>query len=93
MRSLIKSKVSLGTTFLATNSPFTLYGRFVTMRSATSLERPSTSTISLADALLTFMEGRDGLRGIHSRGSRYPPPGAGLKGGTEGIGAPVPERD
>jgi len=56
MRSLIKSKVSLGTTFFATNSPFTRYGRFVTMRSATSLETPSTSTISPADALLTFME-------------------------------------
>lgn len=56
MRSLIISKVSLGITFLATNSPFSRYGRFVTMRSARSLERPSTSTISPADALLIFIE-------------------------------------
>ena len=55
IRSLIMSNVSLGTTFLATSSPFTLYGRLLTIRSATSLGNPNSSTISLDDARLTFM--------------------------------------
>src|SRR5215472_9228597 len=54
IRSLIMSKVSFGTTFLATNSPLTRYGRLATMRSAMSFDRPRARTISPAVALLRF---------------------------------------
>ena len=51
------SNVSFGTTFLATSSPFTLYGRLLTIRSATSFGSPNSSTISLDEAKHVYQEG------------------------------------
>ena len=60
MRSLISSKMSFGTTFLATSSPFTRYGRLLTIRSATSWLTPSVRTKSVYGALLIFSKDTGG---------------------------------
>src|SRR5690242_8782850 len=90
------SKVSLGTTFLATSSPFTLYGRLLTIRSATSLGNPSSSTISLEDARLTFVTPPGAA--IPSEGFGEEPGGGGMApggavGGIVGASVPPAERD
>src|SRR5512134_3723529 len=96
IRSLIMSNVSLGTTFLATSSPFTLYGRLLTIRSATSFGSPSSRTISLDDARLTFMTlpgtavASGGLEAEGAGGAREP---AGGGGGMLGAKVPPAERD
>ena len=96
MRSLIMSNVYLGTTFFATSSPFTLYGRLLTIRSATSLGSPSSNTISLDEARLTLVIPpgaaipSGGLAAEGAWGATAP--GAGV-GGMVGASVPPVERD
>src|SRR5689334_14379122 len=92
MRSLIMSKVSFGTTFLATSSPFTLYGRLLTIRSATSLGNPSSSTISLEDARLTLVTPPGAAIPSEGFGGGVMAPG-GAVGGIVGARVPPAERD